>query len=137
MAENIEFDLDTLDSYVRAAYPDLRKCLNLLQVNSGSGKLIPPQEQGSSEHELLVEATMLFKAGNILGGRQQLMQYISLYPSRIEDIYTWMYDNLDLWSSTNQGKDAAIIIIRNGLVSLSSVGVPEIALAASLAELTS
>jgi len=136
VAENIEFDLDTLDNYVRAAYPDLRKCLNLLQVNSGSGKLIPPQEQGSNEHELLVEATMQFKAGNILGGRQQLMQYISLYPSRIEDIYTWMYDNLDLWSSTNQGKDAAIIIIRNGLVSLSSVGVPEIALAASLSELT-
>ena len=33
VGENIEFDLETLDSYVSATYPDLRKCLNLLQPN--------------------------------------------------------------------------------------------------------
>jgi DNA polymerase III delta prime subunit len=137
VSENIEFDLDDLDSYVRATYPDLRKCLNQLQVNSSTGKLLPPQTQGSSEDELLVEATNLFKAGKILEGRQQLLQYIALYPTRIEDTYAWMYQNLDLWGKSNEKRDASIIVIRNGLANLSMVGIPEISLAATLVELTS
>ncbi len=137
VSENIEFDLDDLDSYVRATYPDLRKCLNQLQVNSSTGKLLPPQNQGTSEDELLVEASQLFKSGKILEGRQQLLQYIALYPTRIEDTYKWMYENLDLWGKSNEQRDASIIIIRNGLANLSMVGIPEISLAATLVELTS
>ena len=137
VTENIDFDLDTLDSYVRGTYPDLRKCLNQLQVNSNTGKLLPPQEAGSSENELLVKATSLFKSGKIIEGRQELMQYIALYPTRIEDTYRWMYDNLDLWGNTNEKRDASIIIIRNGLANLPLVGIPEISLAATLVELTS
>jgi DNA polymerase III delta prime subunit len=137
VTESVEFDLDTLDSYVRATYPDLRKCLNQLQVNSNSGKLLAPQTQGSSEHELLLAATSLFKAGKVLDGRQQLMQYIALYPTRIEDTYRWMYDNLDLWGASNEQRDASIIVIRNGLANLPLVGIPEISLAATLVELTS
>lgn len=136
VTENIEFDLDTLDSYVRVAYPDLRKCLNQLQVNSNSGKLLPPQTGGTDENELLVEATNLFKSGKILEGRQQLMQYISLHPTRVEDTYKWMYDNLDLWGNTQERKDASIIVIRNGLANLPLVGIPEISMAATLVELT-
>ena len=136
VTEGVEFDLDTLDSYVRVAYPDLRKCLNQLQVNSSTGKLLPPQSEGNSEHELLLEATTLFKAGKILEGRQQLMQYIALYPTRVEEIYMWAYSNLDLWGKTHEKRDASIIIIRNGLATLPLVGIPEIAIAASLAELT-
>jgi replication factor C small subunit len=137
LTEGIEFDLDTLDSYVRVAYPDLRKCLNQLQVNSSTGKLLAPQSQGNSEHELLLEATTLFKAGKIIEGRQQLMQYIALYPTRIEDTYKWMYDNLDLWGTQQEKRDASIIFIRNGLAQLPLVGIPEISLAATLVELTS
>jgi DNA polymerase III delta prime subunit len=137
VSENIEFDLDVLDSYVRATYPDLRKCLNQLQVNSNSGKLLAQQTQGSSENELLLEATQLFKAGKVLEARQQLMQYIALYPTRIEDCYVWMYQNLDLWGNNQEKRDASIIIIRNGLANLPLVGIPEISLAATLAEITS
>ena len=136
VSENIVFDLDDLDSYVRATYPDLRKCLNQLQVNSSTGTLLSSQSQGSGEDELLVEATNLFKAGNILEGRQQLLQYIALYPTRIEDTYSWMYQNLDLWGKSNEKRDASIIVIRNGLANLSMVGIPEISLAATLVELT-
>ena len=135
ISENIDFDLAVLDTYVRSSYPDLRKCLNHLQNNSKSGKLTLPQEEGNSEDELLIGATQLLKSGKILEGRQELMQYISLYPTRVEDIYRWAYDNLDLWGKTQEKKDAAIIVIRNGLANLPLVGIPEISLAASLAEL--
>lgn len=136
VTEGVEFNLDDLDSYVRATYPDLRKCLNQLQVNSSGGKLMQPQAQGSSEHELLLEATQLFKSGKIMEARQQLMQYIAMYPTRIEDCYRWMYENLDLWGNSQEKKDASIITIRNGLANLPLVGIPEISLAATLVELT-
>ena len=108
-----------------------------MQVNSGSGALRPPQSAGQSEDELLVEATNLFKSGNLIEARQQLMQYIALYPTRIEDTYRWMYDNLDLFGASNEERDANIIVIRNGLANLPLVGIPEISLAATLVELTS
>jgi len=136
VTENIDFDLDTLDSYIRVSYPDLRKCLNTLQVNSSTGKLLPPVSEGNGEDEILLEATNLFKSGKILEGRQQLMQYIALYPTRIEDCYKWMYDNLDLWGTGQEKRDASIIFIRNGLAQLPLVGIPEISLAATLVELT-
>ena len=136
VSENIDFDLDILDTYVRGTYPDLRKCLNQLQANSNTGKLINVTELNSSENSLLLEATQLFKTGKILEGRQQLMQYIALYPTRIEEIYRWMYDNLDLWGQTNEKRDTSIIVIRNGLANLPLVGIPEISLAATLVELT-
>lgn len=137
VTENIEFDLETLDKYVNATYPDLRKCLNQVQVNSSSGKLLTPTNQTNSEDELLMEAANYFKNQKIYEGRQLLLQYLSLYPTRIEDLYRWMYNNLDLWGSTNEKRDASIITIRNGLANLSLVGIPEISLAATLIELTS
>jgi replication factor C small subunit len=134
--ENVEFELDTLDTYVRVTYPDLRKCLNQLQVNSSTGKLLAPTTSSSSNDDLLIESTKLFKSGKILEGRQQLMQYVSMYPTRVEDIYVWAYTNLDLWGKTQEKKDQAIITIRNGLANLALVGIPEISLAATLCELT-
>lgn len=136
VTENIEVDMDVLDTYVRAAYPDLRKCLNQLQNNSKTGVLLPIHDEGNSEDEILIKATELFKSGKILEGRQQLMQYIAIHPTRIEDCYRFMYDNLDLWGTSQERKDASIIVIRNGLANLSLVGIPEISLAATLVELT-
>lgn len=133
--ENIEFDLTDLDHYVNKTYPDLRKCLNQLQVNSSSGKLVTQANNQGYDSEL-IEAAELFRTGKILEGRQQLQLYLAMNPSQIEDVYKWMYDNLDLWGKDQETKDASIIIIRNGLRDLSFVGIPEINLAATLVELT-
>jgi DNA polymerase III delta prime subunit len=137
VTENVEFDLDILDLYVRATYPDLRKCLNQLQSNSITGKLTKPNNEASNEDELLLKAVGYFKDGKVIEGRQTLMEYVAIYPTRIEDVYKWMYDNIDLWGNTNQAKDTAIIHIRNGLANLPLVGIPEISLAATLIEITS
>jgi DNA polymerase III delta prime subunit len=136
ISEGIEFDLDVLDSYVGATYPDLRKCLNQLQSNSRGGKLAPVQNSVNDQDAMLIEITDLFKGGKITEGRQQLLQFLGLNPTRIEDLYRWMYTNLDLWGNTDEQRDAAIIVIRNGLANLSLVGIPEISLAATMVELT-
>lgn len=135
MSEQIEFELDALDQYVSACYPDMRKTLNQLQVNSSSGRLLPLSIE-SSQDSMLIEVADLFKANKVLEGRQKLLQYLAINPGRIEDIYKFLYQNLDLWGDSNEKKDAAIIVIRNGLANLSLVGIPEISLAATIIELT-
>lgn len=135
LAESIDFELETLESYVTASYPDLRKCLGLLQANSTSGTLISMPNVENSEDGVLLEAIGLLKSGKIFEARQQLLHYLAINPSRIEDLYKFMYDNLELWGNTQEEKDAAILIIRNGLANLSLVAIPEISLAATLCEL--
>jgi hypothetical protein len=57
-------------------------------------------------------------------------------PEEAEDVFRWMYDNLDLWGTTPERQDQAIVIIRNGLVSHNSVADVEINLSATLIELS-
>jgi DNA polymerase III delta prime subunit len=136
VSEGIDFDLETLDAYVGATYPDLRKCLNQLQANSSTGKLLQVQNSVNDQDAMLIEITDLFKTGKITEGRQQLLQFLGFNPTRLDDLYKWMYQNLHLWGKTDEQRDAAIIVIRNGLANLSLVGIPEISLAATMIELT-
>jgi DNA polymerase III delta prime subunit len=134
VSEGVEFDLDELDSYVKATYPDLRKCLNLLQPNSQSGQLQPPSAADKSARDWKLECVDLFKKGRVREARTLLCQ--SSTPEEAEDIFRWMYDNLELWGSTPEQQDQAIVIIRNGLVSNNAVADVEINLSATLIELT-
>ena len=134
VAESIEFDLDTLDSYVRATYPDLRKCLNLVQQNSTAGALATPGAADKSVGDWKLDCVQLFKAGKIREARTLICQQST--PEEAEEIFRWMYDNLDLWSTDPHKQDQAIVIIRNGLVNCSLVADQEINLSAPLCELS-
>jgi len=131
--EGVQFDLDVLDSYVKATYPDMRKCLNLLQLNSATGTLNAPSASDKSSRDWRLECVDLFKHGKIREARTLLCQSSS--PEEAEEIFRWMYDNLELWGSTVEQQDQAIVIIRNGLVNNNAVADVEINLSATLIEL--
>jgi DNA polymerase III delta prime subunit len=133
VTEDVTFDLDVLDSYVRATYPDLRKCLNLVQLNSQSGALVPPGASDRSARDWKLDCVDMFKRGKIREARTLLCQ--SSGPEEAEEVFRWMYDNLDLWGTTPERQDQAIVIIRNGLVSHNAVADVEINLSATLVEL--
>ena len=133
LEENVAFDMDVLDSYVKATYPDLRKCLNLVQLNSQGGELKQPSATDKSARDWRLECVDLFKRGKIRDARAVLCQNSS--PEEAEDVFRWMYDNLDLWGDTPERQDQAIVIIRNGLVNHNSVADVEINLSATLIEL--
>ena len=133
VTENVTFDLDVLDSYVKATYPDLRKCLNLVQLNSQSGALNPPGASDRSARDWKLDCVDMFKRGQIRQARTLLCQ--SSTPEEAEDVFRWMYDNLDLWGKTDEQKDQAVVIIRNGIVNHNSVADVEINLSATLIEL--
>ena len=134
VTEGIEFDLDTLDSYVKASYPDLRSCLKLLQTNSSTGKLNTPGENDKSTKDWKLEAVDLFKKGKTTDARKVVCAQATI--DDIDSMFRWMYDNLDLWSKTELGQDEAIQVIAKGLVRHSQIADPEINLSATLVELT-
>lgn len=135
ISEGVEFDLDTLDSYVKATYPDLRSCLKLLQTNSISGTLsITKSAGGHSTTDYKLEVVDLFKKGKLKEARTLLCSQTSA--DECEEIFTWMYRNLDLWSETSDGQDEAIKIIRKGAANHSLVADHEINLSATFVELS-
>jgi len=131
--EGVEIDIDTLDSYVKATYPDLRKCLNLCQMNTVDGKLIKPNEGDSATADYKLAVVDLFKQGKILEARKMLCSQVR--PEEMDELFRWMYDNLQLWGETQEQQDTAILIIAKGLRNIPMVADQEINLAATLVEL--
>jgi replication factor C small subunit len=128
--ESIDLDLDTLDTYVKATYPDLRKCINSVQMNSGTGELLPPNKSDKNEADWRLDMVTMFKAGKINEARKMICK--AARPEEMEDIYRWLYDNLDLISEHEAIQDKAILVIKQGLVDHTLVADPEINLAATL-----
>ena len=128
--EEVEFDLETLDLYVSSTYPDLRKCLNLLQQNTSEGRLHSPHKEDAGTLDYKFEMVELFKAGKIQEARKMLCS--KARPEEMSDIYRWMYDNIEVFSPDEAIQNKAILIIKQGLVDHTLVIDPEINLAATL-----
>ena len=133
VTEGVAVELETLDSYVKATYPDLRKCLNLVQMNTVDGTLVSPQESDNATADYRLAVVDLFKQGKIMDARKLLCSQVR--PEEMDELFRWMYDNLELWGSTQEQKDAAILIIAKGLRNIPMVADQEINLAATLVEL--
>jgi DNA polymerase III delta prime subunit len=131
--ENVDFDLDTLDTYVKIAYPDLRKCINMVQQNVSEGKLLSPNAGDEGVADYKIEMVELFKHGKIKEARALLCG--SVRAEEIGDIYTWMYNNIELFGDNEDKLDNAVVIIKQGLVDHIALADPEIGLAAVLIKL--
>jgi DNA polymerase III delta prime subunit len=130
--EGVTPDLDTLDTYVKATYPDLRKCINMVQMNAVDGALQKPQEGDTGEADYKLEMVELFKAGKINQARKLVCSQVR--PDEVEDIYKWMYDNIALFGDEEK-QESAILVIKQGLVDHTLVADPEINLAATMIRL--
>ncbi len=131
--ENIKFDIDTLSTYVKATYPDLRKCINVCQMNSQTGELTQPQNGDTSEGDVEVTYIALFQNGDIEKAREYIIEHAD--SEQYEKVYRKMYENL-FWFGDDDLKQArALLAIRQGLVNHAIVVDPEINLAATMIEL--
>ena len=130
--EGVKPDLDTLDTYVKATYPDLRKCINTVQMNSQDGVLLKPNESDKNEADWKFEMVELFKAGEITKARKLVCA--SARAEEMEEVYRWLYDNIELFGDEEK-QDKAVVIIKQGLVDHTLVADPEINLAATMIRL--
>jgi replication factor C small subunit len=131
--EGMDFDLDTLDTYVKVTYPDLRKCINFVQQNCQDGRLIGAKESDAGTADYRIEMVELFKAGKYREARTLLCGRVR--PEEIQEIFTWMYQNLNLFGKTDEIKDQALLIIKQGLCDHTICADPEINLSATLVKL--
>jgi DNA polymerase III delta prime subunit len=131
--ENVEFDLDTLDIYISSTYPDLRKCINLVQQSVHDDKLVPPNKADAADMDWKFTMIDLFKTGRIAEARKLLCG--KLRAEEMEDMYRWMYDNIQVFGDDAK-QDSALLVIKAGLADHGLVSDPEINLAATLIRLS-
>lgn len=131
--EGVQFDDITLSTFVMSAYPDLRKCINLLQQNVSEDQLHNPNQEDSGTLDYKFEMAELFKAGKISEARKLLCS--KARPEEMGEIFRWMYNNVEVFGKDEATQNKAILIIKQGLVDHSMVIDPEINLSATLIRL--
>lgn len=127
----VKFDIETLDAMVRANYPDLRKTINTVQMSVVDATLVKPDDEGASA-EWRIQMVELFKNGKIAEARKLIVA--KARADEYNDIYTWLYRNIDLYTSTPDQYDEVVLAIRNGLVKHTQVADIEINLSATMIE---
>ena len=75
----------------------------------------------------------LFKAGKIQEARKMLCG--KLRAEEMEEVFIWLYNNIDIFGS-EENQDKALMIIKQGLVDHTLIVDPEINLAATLVKLS-
>jgi replication factor C small subunit len=128
--ENVEFDLDTIDSYVRATYPDLRKTIQSVQQNVNDGKLTSPSDSDDLATDWRLQMVSLFREKKHRAARTLICQKAT--PDEFEDMFIFLYRNLDFFGGNDEDQDTATIIIRDGLVKHTICADPELNFAATM-----
>jgi hypothetical protein len=105
----------------------------MLQQNVRDNKLQPPASGDSGQQDYRLKMVELFKQGKINEARKLVCSQAR--PEECEEIYRWLYDNLDIISKDDELQDKAVLIIKQGLVDHSFVADPEINLASVMIKL--
>ena len=133
-AEHIEIDADALESIVSATYPDLRRGISMIQANSFDGKLVSPESNTEVVADYKLDMIALFRSKKYTEARKLICAQVQ--QEEYEDMYKFMYQNVDVWADGDLTKEKKIIIlIRDGLVKHSMCADHELCLSATLVEL--
>jgi DNA polymerase III delta prime subunit len=131
-SEKVTFDPEDLNNFIHAAYPDLRKGINLLELNTHDGKLHPLEETATSL-DYMNDTITLFQDRKFLEARNLICSQARM--EDYEDIYRFLYKNPEMFSADPQIQSQVVIIVAKYLFRHASVSDPEINLAACILEL--
>ena len=132
--EEVQYNIDDLELYVTNTYPDLRKCINLLDQHTVSGVLSPLKEASATSLNYMEQAVEMFKARRFTDARKLIVSKADI--NDYEEIYRFLYKNLHIFSDDEMIQSAAIITIASGLKNHALCADAEINLAACLVELS-
>jgi replication factor C small subunit len=134
-AEGVTYDDNTLLKVMGVTYPDLRKCLNVAQQNVRDRVLhAPPSEDVEAIGDNIIEVVALFQSGGYGPARKLLVESTSI--DDYVSVFKYFYRNLELWGSTDEQQEDALLAIRRAIVNHSIVADAEINMAALIVELS-
>lgn len=132
--ENVTYQIDDLEAYVNNTFPDLRKCINLLDQHTTGGVLSPLKEASATSLNYMEDVVTLFKARQFTAGRKLIVSNADI--NDYEEIYRFLYKNLQLFGEDDATQSAAVVTIARGLRNHAICADAEINLAACVVELS-
>lgn len=130
--EKVTYDPSHLIDYVAVGYPDIRKIIQLLQQNSGTGKtLISSKAVAAAASDWKFSLLDLITSGDFRKARKVVCE--SATREEHEDVFRFLYENVDKMKVKD--KDQAIITIAEYLYRHTIVADTEINIAAMFIEL--
>lgn len=133
--EKVKCDLDTLDQFIEASYPDIRQIINKIQQYSSTGTLLPLLETAKDVPDYKEELIRLASEDNWNDARKMLVSKVS--NDEWGDIFKFFYENLHNWGKfKNQDTwEAGIVTIAEHLYRDGLIADREINVAAMLIKL--
>lgn len=131
--ENIEIDLEALDAIAKITYPDLRRGISMLQANSYGGKLSSPDAESENVADYKLDMIALFRSQKFREARLLVCEQAN--QEEYESIFTFMYENIEIWGDDENIQNKCILVIRDGLVKHTMCADTELNLSATLVEL--
>lgn len=131
-AEKVEYDNQVLTDYIEESYPDLRRCIGLVQKNTVAGVLTSKTEE-SRTLDYMIDAVELFKNRRHTEARKIICAQVQ--PEEYPQVFRFLYENVALFGDTPDQQDDALVIIRDGLYKHSIVADAEINLSATIVQL--
>lgn len=114
-AEKVEFDPDVIFTYIKQAYPDIRKIINNLELNTLDGKLLTPKESGA-------DADYKFKVLDLIAAAdfEALWDLVQkqVPQEEVEGLYEYLWQNLKTIPACKKSKAAyqkCVLIIADAL----------------------
>ena len=132
--EKITFSEQDVIEYINQTYPDLRKCINLINQNALNGKLLSlkgDEVVSSDKYKAIFD--YIHKKANTLDTQKFLASGIK--DDEFDYCYKTLYNNLKLITDDVSKWDNCLIIIANYLYKNSTVAFKDLNLMACLSEL--
>jgi len=125
-SEGVDFDPEIVDKYVDQAYPDIRKMINNMQLNTVNGKLGNPMHDsdgGDYQFKLLD----FIVAGNLREIRKLVTEQCT--GEQITEVYEFLYRNIGKhpkYTGDRNAYEQALCILLDGVYKHALVAIPHL-----------
>lgn len=130
-AESVQFDIDDLEKVVAAAYPDVRKMIQLLQGSTIDGHLDIGSAEGVADWKL--DLLPALEKSDLKLARKIVCESATV--QELDELFRFLYENLHRVKALKANLDDAIVLVNTYQYQHAFVGDKEINIAALFIEL--
>ncbi len=128
ISEKVNFNVELLDKYVAAGYPDIRAIMGMLQKNTHENKLHALSDHSDGDYKF--QLLDLIERNDWVGARKLTCSNVAA--EEWEDVFTFLYENIHrcpTFSQTSKWEEG-IVIINDHMIKHTFASDPELNAAA-------